>query len=151
MKKIIFILSIAVYSCNFDNYLYPSINMSDFPYNIEPFNSKTELMIDCENDPLCGTYKYFSGDSEKGLVEVFKYQDVYYLHYFRDDKAEYIGIGIEKHGHFAVNYYYPNCTDFGVAHYIFDGKNFTEGKWSSFNTPGKLIDEGTTEKLIKNN
>ena len=151
MKKIAFIISITVFSCNLDSYLYPSINMTDFPNNIEPFNNKADLMKQCENDPLCGTYKYFSGNTEKGFVEVFRYQDVYYLHYFRDDKAEYIGIGIEKHGHFAVNYYYPNCTDFGVAHYIFDGKNFTNGKWSSFNTPGKLIDEGTTEKLVKSN
>ena len=80
MKKIAFIISITVFSCNLDSYLYPSINMTDFPNNIDPFNNKAELMIQCENDPLCGTYKYFSGNTEKGVVEVFRYQDVYYLH-----------------------------------------------------------------------
>ena len=42
--------------------------MTDFPNNIEPFNNKAELMIQCENDPLCGTYKYLSGNTEKALL-----------------------------------------------------------------------------------
>ena len=68
MKKITFIISLTVFSCNLDSYLYPSINMTDFPNNIEPFNNKAELMIQCENDPLCGTYKYLSGNTEKALL-----------------------------------------------------------------------------------
>ena len=63
---------------------------------------------------------YPKGSNNLRAYGSFYFRDIYDCYIFRDDKAEYIGIGIEKHGHFAVNYYYPNCTDFGVAHYIFD-------------------------------
>ena len=44
-------------------------------------------------------------------------------------------------------YYYPNATDVGITYYKIDENNLMEGVWSSFNTPGELIKEGTTEKL----
>ena len=44
-------------------------------------------------------------------------------------------------------YYYPNATDVGITYYKIDENNLMKGVWSSFNTPGELINEGTTEKL----
>ncbi len=148
MKKIIYtLLFISIISCDISSFFYPSLNMDDFPFNIEPFDKKSELVELSKNDPLCGTYKYFSGDSENGLVDIFKYKEVYYLHYTRDDDAEYIGIGIKNENNFTIMYYYPNATDVGITYYKIDENNLMKGVWSSFNTPGELINEGTTEKL----
>ena len=57
------------------------------------------------------------------------------------------GIGIKKENTFTVTYYYPNGTDFGIVYYNIDENNLLKGFWSSFNTVGDLIKEGTTEKL----
>ena len=43
--------------------------MDDFPFKIEPFNQKSELMETSKNDPLCGTFKYYSGESENGVAK----------------------------------------------------------------------------------
>lgn len=147
VKKLVLLLFIPLVSCDISSLFAPSLNMDDFPYKIEPFDKKTELMESSKDDPLCGTFKYYSGDSETGIVDVFKYNKVYYLHYQRDDNAQYVGIGIKNKNTFAVTYYYPNGTDFGISHFNIDEKNLLEGFWSSFNTVGDLIEEGTTEKL----
>ena len=151
MKKLILLLLfIPLVSCDISSLFAPSLNMDDFPFKIEPFDKKSELMESSKNDPLCGTFKYYSGESEKGVVDIFKYNKVYYLHYQRDDNAQYVGIGIKNENTFTVTYYYPNGTDFGIAYYNIDENNLLKGFWSSFNTVGDLIKEGTTEKLWKN-
>ena len=97
MKKLILLLLfIPLVSCDISSLFAPSLNMDDFPFKIDPFDKKSELMESSKNDPLCGTFKYYSGESENGIVDIFKYNKVYYLHYQRDDNAQYIGIGIKK-------------------------------------------------------
>ena len=148
MKKLLLILLIfPLVSCDINSLFAPSLNMDDFPFKIDPFDKKSELMESSKNDPLCGTFKYYSGESENGIVDIFKYNKVYYLHYQRDDNAQYIGIGIKKENTFTVTYYYPNGTDFGIVYYNIGENNLLKGFWSSFNTVGDLIKEGTTEKL----
>ena len=148
MKKLLLILLIfPLVSCDISSLFAPSLNMDDFPFKIEPFDKKSELMESSKNDPLCGTFKYYSGESENGIVDIFKYNKVYYLHYQRDDNAQYVGIGIKNENSFTVTYYYPNGTDFGIVYYNIDENNLLKGFWSSFNTVGDLIKEGTTEKL----
>ena len=146
-KLVLLLLFIPLVSCDISSLFAPSLNMDNFPYKIEPFDKKTELMESSKDDPLCGTFKYYSGDSETGIVDVFKYNKVYYLHYQRDDNAQYVGIGIKNKNTFAVTYYYPNGTDFGISYFNIDENNLLKGFWSSFNTVGDLIEEGTTEKL----
>tara|TARA_B100000768_G_C11274771_1_gene375336 strand:- start:84 stop:530 length:447 start_codon:yes stop_codon:yes gene_type:complete len=148
MKKLILLLLfITLISCDISSLFYPSLNTDDFPFKIEPFDKKSELMESSKNDPLCGTFKYYSGESENGVVDIFKYDKVYYLHYKRDDNAQYVGIGIKNENNFSVTYYYPDGSDFGIVYYKIDENNLLQGYWSSFNTPGDLIKEGTTEKL----
>ena len=148
MKKLIIVLVFFLFvSCDMSSLFAPSLNMNDFPYKIKPFDQKTELMKTSKNDPLCGTFKYYSGENENGVVDIFKYKKVYYLHYQRDDNAHYIGIGIKNQNNFSVTYYYPNASDVGIIYYSINENNLLQGFWSSFNTPGDLIKEGTTEQL----
>ena len=148
MKKLILILLfISISSCDLNSLINPSLNMDNFPFNIEPFDKKSELVELSKSDPICGSYKYFSGDSENGIVDIFKYNEVYYLHYKRDDNAQYIGIGIKNESNFTVMYYYPNASDVGIVYYKIDENNLMGGFWSSFNTPGELIKEGIIEKF----
>ena len=44
-------------------------------------------------------------------------------------------------------YYYPYASDVGIVYYKIDENNLMGGFWSSFNTPGELIEEGIIEKF----
>ena len=112
MKKLILLLLfIPLVSCDISSLFAPSLNMDDFPFKIEPFNQKSELMETSKNDPLCGTFKYYSGESENGVVDIFKYNKVYYLHYQRDDNAQYVGIGIKNENNFTSLLYTSDAAD----------------------------------------
>ena len=77
MKKLILTLMfISISSCDLNSLINPSLNMDNFPFNIEPFDKKSELVELSKSDPNCGSYKYFSGDSENGIVDIFKYNEV---------------------------------------------------------------------------
>ena len=71
MKKLLLLLLIfPLVSCDISSLFAPSLNMDDFPFKIEPFDKKSELMESSKNDPLCGTFKYYSGESENGIVDI---------------------------------------------------------------------------------
>ena len=81
-----------------------SFVVADFPYNVPPFGKQEKLLKDCVVDLLCGEYLYETGFGETGSARIFKYKDVYYIHYIRDDEIEYIGFGVLSSNYLAVTY-----------------------------------------------
>ena len=79
-----------------------SCTEANFPNNVSPFDNQEKLLKECIDDMLCGEYSYETGMGETGDVKLFKYKDAYFLHYTRDDKIEYAGIGVLNGNYFAT-------------------------------------------------
>ena len=94
---------------------------------------------------LCGEYLYETGLGETGNARIFKYKDVYYIHYIRDDEIEYIGFGVLSSNYLAVTYIYPGFNDVGTTHYeVKDGDLY--GFFTCLGCDGKAISENLYKK-----
>lgn len=122
-----------------------SFVLADFPYNVPPFNKQEKLLKDCVTDLLCGEYLYETGLGETGNARIFKYKDVYYIHYIRDDEIEYIGLGVLSSNYLAVTYIYPGFNDVGTTHYEVKGGNLI-GFWTCLGCDGQTVSENLYKK-----
>ena len=122
-----------------------SCTEANFPNNVSPFDNQEKLLKECIDDMLCGEYSYETGMGETGDVKLFKYKDAYFLHYTRDDKIEYAGIGVLSGNYFAVTYIYGGFSDVGTTHYeIKNGDLY--GFWTCVNCDGRVISENLYKK-----
>ena len=109
------------------------------------FNKQEKLLKDCVTDLLCGEYLYETGLGETGNARIFKYKDVYYIHYIRDDEIEYIGLGVLSSNYLAVTYIYPGFNDVGTTHYEVKGGNLI-GFYTCLGCDGQTVSENLYKK-----
>ncbi len=122
-----------------------SCTEANFPNNVSPFDNQEKLLKECIDDMLCGEYSYETGMGETGDVKLFKYKDAYFLHYTRDDKIEYAGIGVLSGNYLAVTYIYGGFSDVGTTHYEIKNGNLF-GFWTCVNCDGRVISENLYKK-----